>query len=383
MKIVFITVIAGGSWGGSEELWSQTAAYALQEGHHVLVSTNDCENPNPKIIKLQKDGALMHYRPQIKPEHDYRLHKRIVRKLIRIIYNPKGKTGYKMIEEFQPDIIVISQGGCYELISMDLMKFIQQIKIPYMLICQSYNEMWIPDDLQRSSIVNLYDNAKKVFFVSQNQINTIQRQLAKNFMNFNLVKQPINLKQFSILDPPDDNDCISVAMVASLDVKWKGHDIVFEILNKEHWSERQWKLNIYGKGPDLNYLKELAMFFSVADRIHFHGHVSDIRTVWTANHILLMPSRQEGAPLALVEAMLCGRPAVVTDVGEMGKWIKEEQSSGYLAEAPTIYSFGNALERAWQQKDKWSEMGKNAFDFAINNIDNNPHKTLLNHITSK
>ena len=49
--------------------------------------------------------------------------------------------------------------------------------------------------------------------------------------------------------------------------------------------------------------------------VHFRGHVNDIRAIWEQNHLLVLPSRYEGLPLALVEAMWCGRPAVVTDVG--------------------------------------------------------------------
>ncbi|MPZ57877.1 MAG: glycosyltransferase [Rhizobiales bacterium] len=44
------------------------------------------------------------------------------------------------------------------------------------------------------------------------------------------------------------------------------------------------------------------------------GHVADVRTVWAAAHIAVLPSRREGLPLSLVEAAACGRPLVATDV---------------------------------------------------------------------
>jgi len=43
------------------------------------------------------------------------------------------------------------------------------------------------------------------------------------------------------------------------------------------------------------------------------GHVPDIRTVWAAAHIAVLPSRREGLPLSLLEAAACGRPLVATD----------------------------------------------------------------------
>jgi glycosyltransferase involved in cell wall biosynthesis len=44
------------------------------------------------------------------------------------------------------------------------------------------------------------------------------------------------------------------------------------------------------------------------------GYVADIRTVWAAAHIAVLPSRREGLPKSLLEAGACGRPMVATDV---------------------------------------------------------------------
>ncbi len=44
------------------------------------------------------------------------------------------------------------------------------------------------------------------------------------------------------------------------------------------------------------------------------GHVQDIRTVWAAAHVAVLPSRREGLPLSLLEAAACGRALVATDV---------------------------------------------------------------------
>lgn len=54
----------------------------------------------------------------------------------------------------------------------------------------------------------------------------------------------------------------------------------------------------WGKRPDVELL----------------GHVADIREVWKAAHIAVLPSRREGLPKSLLEAAACGRPIVATDV---------------------------------------------------------------------
>jgi glycosyltransferase involved in cell wall biosynthesis len=44
------------------------------------------------------------------------------------------------------------------------------------------------------------------------------------------------------------------------------------------------------------------------------GHVADVRIVWAAAQIAVLPSRREGLPRSLLEAAACGRPIVATDV---------------------------------------------------------------------
>ena len=73
--------------------------------------------------------------------------------------------------------------------------------------------------------------------------------------------------------------------------------------------------------------------------------------------MLVLPSRYEGLPLALVEAMWCGRPAVVTDVGGNAE-VCSDGETGFLSVAPTVELLDEALERAWAQRDNWQAMGR-------------------------
>jgi glycosyltransferase involved in cell wall biosynthesis len=93
--------------------------------------------------------------------------------------------------------------------------------------------------------------------------------------------------------------------------------------------------------------------------VRFRGHVSNIEEIWKENHLLVLPSRYEGLPLALVESMWCGRPAVVTDVGGNAE-LCADGKTGFIAPAATISSVGETLERAWQQRSAWQNMGKAA-----------------------
>jgi len=52
----------------------------------------------------------------------------------------------------------------------------------------------------------------------------------------------------------------------------------------------------------------------------------DIRPFFSACDGIILPSRSEIFPLVLVEAMMCGKPAIVTNVGDIGCWVSTEEA---------------------------------------------------------
>ena len=88
-------------------------------------------------------------------------------------------------------------------------------------------------------------------------------------------------------------------------------------------------------------------------RLAGHARVDEI---WATHHALLMPSRHEGLPLALIEAMLCGRFGIVTDVAGNAELI-DDNRTGFVAAAPQAACLDEAMERAWQQRHRWAEIG--------------------------
>ena len=224
-------------------------------------------------------------------------------------------------------------------------------------------------------------SAAKVFFISSRSLENAKRQLAAGLANALVIRNPVNISSTAIIPFPA-SDTVQMAMVGNLVTVHKGQDIALEVLSQPQWKARNWHLNIYGSGPDESYLRQLVTRFQLENNVTFHGKVSDIRAVWERNQVLLMPSHMEGMPLAVVEAMICGRPCVGTDVGGIAEWI-EEGRSGFIAEAPTVHSFGNSIERAWLQLNNWQQIGINAHERAMSLYDPEPGKTLLRLITQE
>jgi glycosyltransferase involved in cell wall biosynthesis len=115
------------------------------------------------------------------------------------------------------------------------------------------------------------------------------------------------------------------------------------------------KVNFYGAGPFEEGLRGLVERLQLQN-VRFRGHVSDVQGIWQENHILVLPSRFEGLPLALVEAMLCARPAVVTDVGGNAELCVDGET-GFVTAAPAVSLLEHTLEHAWKHRHEWQSMG--------------------------
>jgi L-malate glycosyltransferase len=250
--------------------------------------------------------------------------------------------------------------------------------IPYVVICQFNNDIHFLNDHDRDIARKFFDKASRVAFVSKHNLRLTERQLAIHLPHAIVVQNPVNLTELSRVDWPTTST-LKLATVARLHVYAKGQDVLFEALSDERWQSRDWQLSLYGSGYDDAYLKSLAQHYGITDRVEFCGHTPDVRAIWSAHHILVLPSRAEGTPLVLVEAMLAGRPAVVTDVGGNTEWV-EEPVTGFIAEAATPRSLGSALERAWHARSRWELMGHTAHDVASARFDPAAGRSLLTRV---
>jgi glycosyltransferase involved in cell wall biosynthesis len=74
-------------------------------------------------------------------------------------------------------------------------------------------------------------------------------------------------------------------------------------------------LAIAGRGSEETALRRMARDFGVADRVRLLGLVEDMPGFFAACDAVCLPSRNEGLPLAALEAQSCGVPLVATRVG--------------------------------------------------------------------
>jgi glycosyltransferase involved in cell wall biosynthesis len=230
--------------------------------------------------------------------------------------------------------------------------------VPYVLICQKSAEIHWPDDGLRQQMQRSYRDAAGVFFVSEHNRRTTQRQIGLDLSGAEVVRNPFMVKVDGPLPwPANDSGTLRLACVARMWPLEKAQDVLLAVMAREKWRSRTLEVNFYGEGPMAQGLEQMAKSGGLAN-VRFPGF-ADPTEIWRTHHALVLPSRAEGLPLAQVEAMMCGRPVIVADAGGTSEILRDGEH-GFLAAAAVEDTFDAALERAWQRRNDWPAIGEAA-----------------------
>lgn len=380
MKICFISTMAANRWGGSEELLASAVRYALEQGDEVLLSVPYHQNIHSAVRALEQKGASLRLRKECDPEGmAFKVAYKIKRALKGLPDQPQFYTDLlSEVKDFNPEFIFVNMGGVFNIVEhRELVWLLRTVKKPFYLLGQTNEEHRTYPYAYIERIRSVYAGANKVFFISHRNMEVTKRQLADGSLagKYCVVQNPCRVALQEPLPYPGGNT-MNFALVGVVECRRKGHDLLFNVFGEEKWQQRDWMLNIYGEGPDVKYLKDLAEYYRISSKVKFHGFAGDVLSVWKENHIAVLPSLNEGTSLALMEGLACGRAAIVTDVGDSAS-LAIEGKTGFVADAAAMRLIAEAVERAWQQRDKWKGMGVEAYHFAKKNFDPVPGKTLL------
>ncbi len=102
----------------------------------------------------------------------------------------------------------------------------------------------------------------------------------------------------------------------------KGIDILIEALNQVIRRGVSCKCMILGDGPLKGRLLEQVDTAGISDYVFFEGFQKDVRPYLQAGSAFILTSHLEGLPLAVLEALSCGLPCIVTNVGGSAEAVK-------------------------------------------------------------
>jgi glycosyltransferase involved in cell wall biosynthesis len=342
LKILFISAIHKAPWGGSEELWSRAAVILSQQKQH-------------EVVALVKKWAHRHHRVTQLAEQGVKVKEYEQGRKARLLNKIGLSSPLNTIRKIKPDVIIVSQGSYYD--GKDWLEACSRSGISYLIVTQAAAETWWQIDETNDMLRHTFQTAESTIFVSLSNKDIIKTQLGCDLNNALIVNNAFNLSGDIKYDYPNYGNDYILACVGRLTANAKGQDLIINVLSTEKWKGRNLTIYLYGEGENERGLKNLAKTRG-ADNVVFKGFIEDVKVVWKECQGLLLPSRHEGMPLSAIEAMMCERMVIASKAA--GGELVTEGLNGYLLEYPTIESLDAVLEKAWQNRDNWEQMGTEA-----------------------
>lgn len=103
-------------------------------------------------------------------------------------------------------------------------------------------------------------------------------------------------------------------------------DVLLDALAMLRNDSIPWRCRILGTGPLEAELRARASQLGLSELVRFVGYVEDVRPHLREADLFVLSSDTEGLPLALLEAMACGLPAIVTEVGGTGEVVVQNET---------------------------------------------------------
>jgi GalNAc-alpha-(1->4)-GalNAc-alpha-(1->3)-diNAcBac-PP-undecaprenol alpha-1,4-N-acetyl-D-galactosaminyltransferase len=125
----------------------------------------------------------------------------------------------------------------------------------------------------------------------------------------------------------------------------KGFDYLLPAFAHLKPRHKGWRLTILGEGPGRKELEALRRFLLLEDSAFLPGSVADPSVFLNRASLFVLPSRYEGFPNALCEAMACGLPVIAADCKYGPREILRHNVDGLLIPKED----GNALIAAMDQ----------------------------------
>jgi glycosyltransferase involved in cell wall biosynthesis len=190
---------------------------------------------------------------------------------------------------------------------------------------------------------------------------SIAASYQKKYFKKSKIKVIPNILRPITLHPEIERKDIILA-VGRLGDYLKGFDLLIESFSL--LKNQNWELHIAGGDENGQELKTLASKLGVINRIKFLGKVKEIDKVYAYAGIFVIPSRSEGFPNALAEAMAAGCPCIAFDFIAGPRDMIINNSSGMIVENGNLKKMAFAIDELVDNPERRLQLGQEASKIA-------------------
>jgi glycosyltransferase involved in cell wall biosynthesis len=158
----------------------------------------------------------------------------------------------------------------------------------------------------------------------------------------------------------------------------KGIDVLLKAWANLSPNEKDLRLTIIGDGPLRYEMERIVRDLGIAETIEFTGWVNNVKEYLQQTDIFVLPSRTEGMPNAMLEAMSYGIPCIATNVGGNMELLERKGEeilrgryvigkNGLLINPDDVKGLTEAILFFLRNRNEREEMGKRSRQFIQEN----------------
>lgn len=121
------------------------------------------------------------------------------------------------------------------------------------------------------------------------------------------------------------------------------------------------RFEIWGEGKEKETYRKLIQSTGLENNVFLCGYASDRKSVYESLDMFVLPSRYEGIPFVILEAMSAGVPVITSNAGGINEIIRDGDN-GILVPREDAESLANAVLKLIDEASFSSRLRKNAFD---------------------
>ncbi|MCS7073099.1 MAG: glycosyltransferase family 4 protein [Bacteroidia bacterium] len=165
----------------------------------------------------------------------------------------------------------------------------------------------------------------------------------------------------------------------------KGMDVLVNAAIELKKRGLQFEVDLFGDGPQRQFLEQKVTSSNLSDKIRFHGFVSDNRDFFYDKLGLISTSYVDSFGLTLIEAMAHKTPVIATRAGGPEEIVKDGLT-GFLIDRGDYVSLADKMQFLLENSAKAREMGNAAYEdfqenFSEHVVSNTVHSMFHQTIT--
>ena len=364
-SVLFLSLMNSATWGGSEEIWYRAALYLAKKNYKVGICCFNWPGKEERLQQLTNAGCELFLLPGRK-ETNTLIRKFKLRKKLRAV-------PFKNYER-----VIVNQGGWKDVVHGPFKKLNFHLP-PYSLLFHNYDENDLLTGYKKKLFSDWVQSAEQNIGDAGRIFSIIKKSIGMDVPNQQVLFNPITFEipenSTPFVTSPENK--LVFTMLAELDIKRKAQDQLINTLAKDKWKDRNFELNFYGNGKDHSYLESLILEKGLSSKIFLRGFTKNVQEALAGSHVLLQLTHFDAMPIAVTEALAVSRAVIVSDVGDMPLWVKNDLN-GWVAPQATINSIDIVLEKAWEKRTELEEMGKESFKIFKQKYPSDPIGFFLN-----